>query len=651
MSVARRLGVAIAAFLCACSIDLTGKTHCTDSNDCNPGYHCVATTNTCVADSGSAGTGGGANGGSAGTNDGGGGVAPPRMCPGSPVNVCDTPGDTCPEIFCGGRLWRDGVLLSLRVPYKIVDPNGMFSPSYRTAIRAAAAAWTKASSGFVTFQECPACLPPAVISVVPLDADGIVDGTEPSLPMPVVGIGGRVSPHRIAHQWGHAAGLSHTYERADRDRYVGFDPQVWCPPGGAGLPSHCAAGPVGKPGLPAVTTGTFGVFDGKSKMNGLRSEGICGAEEPDEDSSEPTIGDLSALTELFFGKVAGWSPFRPIGRSRSPTEPLDYQLVPGVDPVGSPAIAEVESAYARPEIFVRGTDDRVYATSRLDPLNSPAADWLDWTAVADDVDADPAVVFAVNGNPATLFLAVRSRVDGNIHLRVRRGETWGGWTSLGAPPSGAGSAPAIASESPFVIAIVVRGRDGLIYWLKCGDADADCASSAAGPDAWSALPSPLPSPSSRIFVGKPSAVWMRNGAELTVAAVRDDRIAVVLKNLNDGGTDWLPADNVNLYLPPDDPEPGVAITLLSTPGEVGFFARNQQGLLISETLQTKFFPIGGVLASPPGAVAIYQGGIRTDVAAIIDDHGHPGVWWRYNDGDYLAPCHYNRPGKCGECGL
>lgn len=82
-----------------------------------------------------------------------------------------------------------------------------------------------------------------------------------------------------------------------------------------------------------------------------------------------------------------------------------------------------------------------------------------------------------------------------------------------------------------------------------------------------------------------------------------------------------------------------------------FFARNHQGLLGSDTRLLKFFAIGRLLASPPGVVSIYKTFVRADVAAIIDDHGRPGVWWRYNDGDYVPPCHYNLPGTCAECGL
>ena len=492
MCVAMRLGVVVAALLSACTLDGRNKTGCNTTSDCLGGYTCNAFKR-CVPE----GSGVKLDGGNIGTADDG---PPPRMCPPSAVTACPPAeaGTRCEETVCGGRVWQFGMMQSVRVRYRFLD-EGMFSPEYQNAIRAGADAWRQASADFVTFQECFNCAG-RFISIVPGDGDGITNPEstlEQFLPMPVVGSDGRVSPHRIAHQWGHALGLSHTYERADRDRYMRFDPETWCPPG---LPPRCAAGPPGSPGLPALTTGTFGVFDEASKMNGFLSEGLCAAGEPDADSVEPTIGDISALAEMFFGVTAGWAPFRPIGRSVSPTQPLDYQLAPGVDPVGSPAIAEIESTYASPEIFVRGNNDVVYTTTRSDLLTT---EWSEWTPVVGGVDGDPAAVFATLSPQETLFLAARFLDDGNLRLLVRRDGEWGQWKPLGAPPSGAASAPALASESPARLHVFVRGGDGRIYWLACTDASEDCDDSAKQPGAWRALPPPP----SGIFVGKPSAVW------------------------------------------------------------------------------------------------------------------------------------------------
>jgi hypothetical protein len=640
MSLALRLGAAVLALLAACSADLTNKTDCQTTGDCVPGNVCAS--GHCVpSDGGKAGTKGSGGNGNIGANDGG--PPPASSCPPTLVSACppDDAGSRCAETICGGPPWQNGVMSSELIPYRIVDPAGAFSPAYKDAIRAGAAAWTRATNRFITFQECVLCSG-RFVSVVPGEGDGVQnqnpDAAEHLLPM-AVSSDGRISPHRIAHQWGHVVGLPHTYERADRDRYLRFDPALWCAPDGPGLPPRCVAGAAGPTGIPAVATGAFGVFDETSKMNGFGREGLCSANEPDEDSGEPTLGDVSAAAELFFGVTSGWSPFLPIGRSVSPTEPLDYQLAPDVDPVGSPAIAEIESEYANPQIFVRGTDGRVYTTARRDPAT---AEWLDWVWVADGVDADPAVVFGPNSNPERLFLAVRSSLDGDIHLRVRSGGTWGDWTSLGAPTAGAASAPAIASVDPYSLAVFVRGGDGLVYFLRCTDAQNDCAASASGSGVWTALDAPP----SGVFVGKPSAVW-RDATGLVVAAIRDDRAALVMTGLDDGPGDWLVAQTVTADLAPDDPDPSVAITISSTPGDLVFYARNPQGLLASDTLQTKLYPLGGLLVSPPAATAIYHASIRTDVAAIVDDHGHPGVWWRFNDAAYEAPC--ADPTTCGGC--
>ena len=62
--------------------------------------------------------------------------------------------------------------------------------------------------------------------------------------------------------------------------------------------------------------------------------------------------------------------------------------------------------------------------------------------------------------------------------------------------------------------------------------------------------------------------------------------------------------------------------------------------------------MGGVLASAPAVVIAPQGVSRIDVAAIIEDHGRPGVWWKFfsGDGGYTPPCNFNKPGTCAQCG-
>jgi len=201
-----------------------------------------------------------------------------------------------------------------------------------------------------------------------------------------------------------------------------------------------------------------------------------------------------------------------------------------------------------------------------------------------------------------------------------------------------------------VLAVVVRGGDGLIYSLMCADAQNGCDASASQPN-W--IPLPLPPSPSGIFVGKPAALWPLDNTGLTVAAVTDDRAVMLITHVDSAadGASWDRAVNISNDLAPDDPDPGVAIAMLNVAGDVFFYARNQQRMLVSDSLSTTFFSIGGVLASPPSVATLIHNGIRVEVAAIIDDHGHPGVWWRYNESVDLFPCTYNRPGTCLECGL
>ena len=256
MRVSVLLCATVAALAAACSRDLTSKTSCNVDGDCSAGFVCVSQR--CELDKGGAGTmgggGTGGSGGNVGTFDGG-FDGPARMCPTTPVNACpaEDAGGRCEQTYCGGRLWQNSLTKSVLVSYRILDPANEFSAGYRAAIRASANAWFRASGKFVTFKECAVCSG-KFISVVPGDGDGIINPDDPEqrLPMPVDG-SGRVSPHRIAHQWGHVLGLSHTYERADRDRYMGFDPEIWCAAGRPGLPPRCAAGTADLPGFPEIT--------------------------------------------------------------------------------------------------------------------------------------------------------------------------------------------------------------------------------------------------------------------------------------------------------------------------------------------------------------------------------------------------------------
>ncbi len=555
---------------------------------------------------------------------------PQASCDGGAVTECPAPATTarCEQVYCGGRLWRDGPYASTGfIPYRIKDPDGLFSDAYKDAIRASAMTWSQATRGLISFSECSTCTG-RFISVVPGPGDGVNESPdwEQLLPLPVDSTApGNIPWHRIGHQWGHAIGLDDMYRRPDRGLYTTFDPAVWCG-NRTSLPATCASsGPTQQLGSPPIPSGTFGPYDELSLMNGLQSEGICGNGAADPNSAQPTLGDISAVEELYFGTTGPWAPFQPIARSTGVNQPLDYQLAPGIDPVGSPAIAEWTAPSI--DIVVRGTDGNVYETWN-DLAGTTFLDWADWRVVADHVDADPAMVF---GGPTTLYLAVRSSLDGSIRLRTRTTGAWGAWLELGAPSVGAASAPAIVANDQHPPVIFVRGRDNFIYEVS------------PPANAWTALPAP-PSPAG--FVGKPAATWNGAGTDIFVSAVSGDD--------NQG---WLiggsgPADlggwiTVGVYASADDPDASIPMAGLE---ELDYVIRDPNGLLLSLLNGTNAVEIGGMPLSTPGVVGTLRGDRRVDIAALINDHRRPGVWWKFLSTQNTPPCNYNAPGTCAQCG-
>jgi len=548
----------------------------------------------------------------------------------------------CERIFCGGRLWRNQTGVDGLITYRIDDPAGQFSDAYKSAIRGAADAWTAAREGFAKFKECQDCSGRS-LTVVPGTGDGIVISSrnEELLPMPVVA-GFPVTVHRIAHEWGHAIGLGHTYERADRDRHVRFDPAVWCGPQRSGLPPRCALGP-DEPGFPPVPSDTFGVYDELSKMNGFAIDGICGDGEPDPASGMPTDGDGSAVQELYMGRLAYWAPFQPITRSNAPTAPPDYQLADGVDPVGSPAITEWTAPAV--EIFVRGTDGSVYAT-RNELLGLQFMRWAQWEVVAGaGTDADPAVVLA---DASTLHLVVRAPSDQSIRLSTRANGTWGPWKSLGAPSVGAASAPAISARANRSPSVTVLGRDGLLSVLTCSDPT--CSTITGGFGAWSRMPSPPPG----ALRSKPAMTFISSGTLLVTAVGSDDNAWVIgsdTSGVSFSASVW--SRRTTLSLRAADPNPGVAIQAYLD--DYAIFARNPRGRLVNSQATYQVVQ-GGILTGPPAATSARSGQPWAHVAALIDDHGHPGVWVKWygeaapGQQTYDPPCNYNQPGTCGQCG-
>jgi hypothetical protein len=349
----------------------------------------------------------------------------------------------------------------------------------------------------------------------------------------------------------------------------------------------------------------------------------------------PTAGDASAVVELYQQRARGWAPWQPIARSPTPTAPFDYQLAPGVDPVGGPAVAAADDPEV--EIFARASDGAVYGTRNL-LADGKFVGWADWSALSQnlDLDSDPAVAVL---DPETLHLAAHSARYRIVVMRTRAEGTWSAWISLGAPAVGAVSAPAVAALDGRQLTVIVRASDGLLYQQTCRDPHDDCIANVGGfdvdgVDLWTPLDPP---PAAWSFVGKPNAVWTHDedGDKLVVTAVGTDGKAhwLVRGPRETDTSGWR-----ELRFPrfgADDPEP--AVVALSTTGsfeDLAFLARGSRGLLIRVSPDGTLDRLGGLLASPPGAASA---GARVVVVGLMNDHGRPGVWWRFAGG-FTPPC-------------
>jgi hypothetical protein len=542
----------------------------------------------------------------------------------------------CEQTFCGGRLWRDGARsVSAYIPYRIHDPYAKFSPAYRDAIRASAEAWKRATNDLLTFEPCSPCFG-RFVSIIPGDGDGIVEPTalEQVVPMPVSSDPQAPLPlHRIAHQWGHVIGLDDMYQRPDRDSFVRFDPAVWCGTGRPGIPARCAVDQTKGSVTPPLPSATFGVFDEFAKMNGLPEEGVCGAKTPDPRWAEPTVADASAALELYYGYLLGWSPLTPVGEPKWRDGRRDYQLAPGVDPVGVPAVA----SWTTPsfEIFVRGSDNKLY-TIRNEVVGSGFTSWSDWTPVGDGFDSDPAVVFVAAD---ILYLAARSSADGTIRLRAREAGAWGDWTAIPNPMGGTASAPALAGPDNY-LNIFVFGNGGQLF-AAFGSLPLPGTGGAVTFGEWQAIPYGF-------GLGRPNA-WGRDGWMFYTVVGTDYTPWVNGWSAETSWGRWVSL-HPGIEISRTDPEPSVGIA----GPDARYFAPDRRGLIRSASRWEPSYVIGGLVSSSVGA-SLSRDYSRYDIAALVDDHGRPGVWWKYNSGvatgsKFVPPCNYNAPGACAVCG-
>jgi hypothetical protein len=207
---------------------------------------------------------------------------------------------------------------------------------------------------------------------------------------------------------------------------------------------------------------------------------------------------------------------------------------------------------------------------------------------------------------------------------------------VAAPPKGVASAPAIAAFDTR-LHIFVRGFDDNLYDLPCTRAGAGTLTNLI-PDTWQRV---LEHWNGLPFIGKPSAIWDSEGAYLYVSAVTSDHTGWVNGFLDHWGQ-WAP---IPIELSSLDDEPSIAFA----GSDNRYFAADRRGLLMDGSRWTSpTITVGGVPSSAVSSV-MSRDASRIDVAARIDDNGHPGVWWKFK-GAFVPPCNYNAPGACAMCG-
>lgn len=557
-------------------------------------------------------------------------AADPRPAPEmSCISECEKCSSDCTAgRYCMNRLWPMGI-----IPYRIVmDPvpevtasdcdrevPEPFNRDFASAIRARAAEWTADTNSVVQFVECPTASCNGFlrfVSFVPSCMSQAYTTGQTATGNQYVALE-KDEPEHIAHEMGHVVGFPHTFEREDRDHYVEFSNTAFCINGADEDKNErlwkCILPSVSpNPAYPPLAPGSFGPYDEESVMNYING-GICENNEVEPDAAGPVTARDGASAIEMYRTVDGWSPFVSLGKNSNPYTPLDYQLAPGVNVIGSPAVA----TWGLPELhaFARGSNSHLYWARKL-VVGATFFGWSLWQDIGSGIQSDAAAVSRASGE-----LAVAVRKDGAIRLLEYAAGTWGAWQSVGSPSTGIASAPAIASWGPGSMSVFVRdGNDELMSRTR----------TSAGWGAWTKR-------GTGTFQGKPTAVSWGPG-----------RIDVFVRGL-DNALWWIPFSNGwGNYASLGGSFVGSPAVAAPTPGRLDVFVRGNDQRLWSKQLTgstwTGFFPLGGHLNGDPAAVGHDNLEPTVEILAPILDHGAHGVWWKWSS--YDRPCYH---GDCAVC--
>jgi Astacin (Peptidase family M12A) len=463
-----------------------------------------------VSDAGSAGKNGGA-GQNGGAGKGGGDASLGGLCTGlldargEGASCCAEQAAACalppplPPLACGPYARPSPGVDYL---YRLIGALPCDPPDSNTCfegrVRAAADTWRAASAGQISFAPAAAqqesmeieakrgaCYAEAVSGRGPklwLDPDG-ADGCDAAA---------------YAHLFGHVLGLPHLLQRADRDRYLdvdatrvpcGCDDEVLQPCG----PDFGQIGPFDYASImayPASPPADAPLFTDKKGHVPPRPVGVT------------ALDGSAALEALATSPIAGsegWQPFAALGRDAETSLPPDPSLPGGASVVGAPAsVVGISEGADFLWLFVLGDDGHIYARGTPFPWTSSAAarsifSSSEWADLGGGFDSEPSATLTT-GSAVTV---VARRPDGHLYHRSLGEPTW---ASLGAPPPGAASAPALARVAQGCFVVLLRGGDGRLWRQTFCDA----------PGAWHDYP--------LLIAGQP-AVAAGSSGQLDVAAL------------------------------------------------------------------------------------------------------------------------------------
>jgi hypothetical protein len=520
-------------------------------------------------------------------------------------------------------VWPSGIV------YYDWDYTTLSDAGERSAIRAAMDEWEDVSANTIEFRRDPNRTTKILLKRC-IDGRGNAQGYEAC--SSGADCTARLCVDNAAHELGHMIGFQHHHQRQDRDHYIRINNYDGCTD--IENTARCSR--------PNVSD--FGPFDYKSTMlyaptdpdierwdqspicESLDGDGGC-INGPGGPRGSPTQGDGAAAVELYRA-AAGYPKFQRMMNVNDPSpytrfqSPFDENLASGVriSSTASPALETWGGASLA--VYLRGTDNRIYKKFYDTGTRQWSTTWEGLGRPSGTTTiSDPGVVSWIGGRTDVV-------VRGGSNIHIMSTPIWGTWQSLGAPPSGAASAPAITSFGVNHLDVFVRATDNRIYHKWCGS---NCSGSAGGWSGWEVL-------GTGTFRGKPAVVARGSSAIELFGHGMDGR----LWQMRFGSTGWgswnqLPMNGTLRFDSscPDCSSPAAGSRYASN---VDVYIRGEDNKLWwaswSGQAWSSYSPLGGVLNSSPATITRLRGSERADIVVVMAEERsagaakHHGTWWK-----------------------